>query len=132
MPTAIRPRRSVLYVPGDKPRAMEKARSLDVDGIIFDLEDAVAAENKGAARQAIAEAIGAGSYGHRELILRVSALDCDEDFALAHALAIDGVLLPKVDSPGTVHSAAFRSCTRSRGGDRRGIGSAGGVRSRDQ
>jgi citrate lyase subunit beta / citryl-CoA lyase len=109
MPATIRPRRSILYVPGDKPRALEKARSLDADGIIFDLEDAVAPENKDAARQAIAEAVGSGGYGHRELILRVSALDCEEDFALAHALEIDGVLLPKVDSPATVHAGAQRT-----------------------
>ena len=109
MPTAIRPRRSVLYVPGDKPRALEKARSLDVDGIIFDLEDAVSPENKASARETIAEAVKAGGYGHRELILRVSALDCAQDFVLAHALEIHGVLLPKVDSPAMVHSAAQRT-----------------------
>jgi citrate lyase subunit beta/citryl-CoA lyase len=109
MPTTIRPRRSVLYVPGDKPRALDKARSLDVDGIIFDLEDAVSPENKASARETIAEAVKAGGYGHRELILRVSALDCEEDFVLAHALEIDGVLLPKVDSPAMVHSAAQRT-----------------------
>lgn len=109
MASPIRPRRSVLYVPGDKPRAMEKARSLDVDGIIFDLEDAVSPENKVAARQAIAEAVGAGGYGHRELILRVSNLDCAEDFALAESLAVDGVLLPKVETPETVRTAAERA-----------------------
>lgn len=109
MPAQIRPRRSVLYVPGDKPRALEKARSLDVDGIIFDLEDAVAPENKHAARAAIAEAVRAGGYGHRELILRVGSLDAAEDFALANALELDGLLLPKVDHPDTVLAAAGRT-----------------------
>jgi citrate lyase subunit beta/citryl-CoA lyase len=96
-------------VPGDKPRALEKARSLDADGIIFDLEDAVSPENKAAARDGIAQALRAGGYGHRELILRVSSLDCAEDFQLADALGLDGVLLPKVDSPGTVLAAAGRT-----------------------
>ena len=109
MPLPIRPRRSMLYVPGDKPRAQEKARGLDVDGIIFDLEDAVSPENKAGAREAIAAAVRAGGYGHRELILRVSGLDSAEDFALADALDLDGVLLPKVDSPTTVLTAASRT-----------------------
>src|SRR5262245_25467926 len=106
MSLPIRPRRSVLYVPGDKPRAQEKARSLDVDAIIFDLEDAVSPENKASARDAVAEAVRAGGYGHRELILRVSSLDAVDDFALADALDIHGVLLPKVDSPEAVRGAA--------------------------
>jgi len=109
MPTPIRPRRSVLYVPGDKPRAQEKARTLDVDAIIFDLEDAVSPENKATARSSIAEAVRAGGYGHRELILRVSALDAAEDFALAEALDIHGVLLPKVERAETVLAAAERT-----------------------
>jgi citrate lyase subunit beta/citryl-CoA lyase len=109
MTSRIRPRRSVLYVPGDKPRALEKARDLPVDGIIFDLEDAVAPESKAVARENIAAAVRAGGYGHRELILRVSALDCHEDFELAHALDFDGLLVPKVEGPGDVHAAAQRT-----------------------
>lgn len=104
-----RPRRSFLYVPGDKPRALDKVRTLPADGIILDLEDAVSPENKAAARAAIAAAVGAGGYGQRELILRVSSLDAAEDFALAGALPLDGVLLPKVERPDTVIEAARRT-----------------------
>lgn len=108
MPNHIRPRRSMLYVPGDKPRALEKARSLPCDGVILDLEDAVAPEAKAAARQTIAEAVAAG-YGRRELILRVSAVDCAEDYALANTLPLDGVLIPKVDSPSMVRAAGAQT-----------------------
>lgn len=96
----IRPRRSMLYVPGDKPRALDKARALPCDGIIFDLEDAVAPEAKAAARQAIADAVTAGGYGRRELILRVNGIGSDwlaDDCALAAALPVHGVLVPKVE-----------------------------------
>lgn len=108
MPLTIRPRRSVLYVPGDKPRALDKARTLPCDGIIFDLEDAVAPDAKDSARRCIAEALQ-GSYGGRELILRVSAAESDEDFALAETLPIHGVLLPKVEEVVSVHAAAART-----------------------
>jgi citrate lyase subunit beta/citryl-CoA lyase len=108
MTQPIRPRRSMLYVPGDKPRALEKARTLACDAIIFDLEDAVAPENKPRAREAIAEAVR-GGYGTRELILRVSAPDNADDLALAAALPIHGVLLPKVEAPATVTTVA-RAC----------------------
>lgn len=99
----------MLYIPGDKARALEKARSLPTDGIILDLEDAVAPENKRAARDTIARAIRGGGYGGRELILRVNATDAADDFALADALSLDGVLLPKVETPETVHAAAART-----------------------
>jgi len=110
MTSPIRPRRSMLYIPGDKARALEKARGLDADALIIDLEDAVAPENKALARETIAGAVKAGGYGHRELILRVGGLDVAEDFALAEALDLDGVLLPKVETPEMVHTAA--ACTR--------------------
>lgn len=99
----------MLYVPGDKPRAIDKARTLPCDGIILDLEDAVAPEAKAGARQMIAEAVQAGGFGHRELILRVSAGDCAEDFLLASQLPLDGVLLPKVEDAETVRQAATAS-----------------------
>lgn len=105
MPKHIRPRRSMLYVPGDKPRALEKARTLPCDGIILDLEDAVAPEAKATARQVIAEAVRAGGYGRRELILRVNGIASDwlaDDCALAAALPVDGVLIPKVEDDGAV------------------------------
>ena len=105
----IRPRRSMLYIPGDKARALEKARGLPADAIILDLEDAVSPENKALARDVIAAAIAQGGYGERELILRVSAAGCAEDFALAERLAIHGVLLPKVEAPATVCEAAGRT-----------------------
>src|SRR5687768_13374624 len=108
MPNHIRPRRSMLYVPGDKPRALEKARTLPCDGLILDLEDAVAAEANAAARQTIAAAVAAG-YGGREVILPVTAADRAEDFALADALEIGGVLLPKVESAEAVRAAAART-----------------------
>lgn len=95
----------MLYVPGDKPRALEKARTLPVDGVILDLEDAVAPEAKDAARAAIAAAL-ATDWGSRERILRVSAADCTADFALAAQLPLDGVLIPKVESPDTVRAVA--------------------------
>lgn len=99
----------MLYVPGDKPRALDKARSLPVDGIILDLEDSVSPENKARARETIAEAVRAGGYGRRELILRVGGLDTAEDFALADSLPLDGVLLPKVEAVETVRTAAART-----------------------
>lgn len=95
----------MLYVPGDKPRALEKARTLPVDGVILDLEDAVAPEAKEAARAGIAAALANG-WGDRERILRVSAADCAADFALAERLPLDGVLIPKVESPDTVRAVA--------------------------
>lgn len=101
MPATIRPRRSVLFMPGSNPRALEKARILSADGLIFDLEDAVAPEAKETARAAVAAAVTAGGYGPRELILRVNALDTvwgHADLAVAATLHIDAVLLPKVEN----------------------------------
>jgi len=101
MSPPFRPRRSVLFVPGSNPRALEKARSLAVDGLIFDLEDAVAPEAKDAARAAAAAAAIAGGYAPRELIVRVNPLDTPwghADIAAAATLPIDAVLLPKVEN----------------------------------
>lgn len=97
-----RPYRSVLYIPGSKPRALEKARSLPVDAIIFDLEDAVAADEKTAARDTLAEALGAGGYGARVKIVRMNGLDTqwgEEDARAIATMAPDAVLMPKVDGP---------------------------------
>ena len=71
----IRPRRSVLYMPGSNARAIEKARTLPVDGVILDLEDAVAPEAKEQARQQVVEAVKAGGFGGREVFIRVNGLD---------------------------------------------------------
>ena len=109
MPTESRPRRSMLYMPGSNPRALEKARGLAADALIFDLEDAVAPDAKEAARSVIAEAVAAGGYGKRELILRTNGLDTawgHGDVASAAKMPIHGVLLPKVESAATVRQAA--------------------------
>ena len=101
MPTVFRPRRSVLYMPGSNPRALERARALPADGLIIDFEDAVAAEAKEGARTIVAAALSAGGYGSRELVLRVNPLDSPwghADLAAAATLPIDAVLLPKVES----------------------------------
>src|SRR5205823_9917106 len=101
MPAVFRPRRSLLFMPGSNPRALEKARSLPADGLIIDLEDAVAAEAKEEARAIVAAALAKGSYGGRELVLRVNPLETPwgpADLAAAATLPIDAVLLPKVES----------------------------------
>ena len=101
MPAPIRPRRSVLYLPGSNPRALEKARVLPADGLIFDLEDAVAPDTKETARAAVGAALTAGGYAPRELILRVNPLDTawgHADLAVAATLPIDAVLLPKIEN----------------------------------
>lgn len=101
MATVLRPRRSLLYMPGSNPRALEKARSLPADGLIIDLEDAVAPDAKESARSIVAAALAKGGYGGRELVLRVNPLDTvwgHSDLATAATMPIDAVLLPKVES----------------------------------
>jgi citrate lyase subunit beta / citryl-CoA lyase len=105
----FRPRRSVLFVPGDNPRALAKARDLPADAVIFDLEDAVAPAAKEAARALAAEALRAGGYSGRELIVRINALDGpwgEAHLAVAAGLPIDALLLPKVESAAQVARAA--------------------------
>lgn len=97
----LRPRRSVLYMPGANERAMEKAKSLDCDAIIFDLEDAVSVQAKEDARASVCAMIAAGGYGYRELVVRVNGLDTRwgaADVAAVAQLPIDGLLFPKVES----------------------------------
>jgi citrate lyase subunit beta/citryl-CoA lyase len=101
MDASSRPRRSVLFLPGSNPRALEKARTLAADGLIFDLEDAVAPAIKDAARAGVAAALAIGGYAPRELILRVNPLDTPwghADLATAATMPIDAVLLPKVEN----------------------------------
>ena len=101
MPANIRPRRSVLYMPGSNARALDKGRSLPADGLILDLEDAVAPDAKVNARDQIGAAVKAGGYGRRELIIRVNALDGpwgEADVAMAAESDADAILLPKVES----------------------------------
>ena len=107
----FRPRRSVLYMPGSNARAIEKARSLPVDGVILDLEDAVAPDAKAQARQQVADAVKAGGFGAREVFIRVNGIDtpwhADDLNAAAHA-APDGILVPKVGTVETLERVGQR------------------------
>ena len=106
-----RPRRSMLYMPGSNARALEKARTLAADALIFDLEDAVAPDAKAQARDQVMATLAAGGYGGRELLVRVNGLDTDwgaEDLAAVATGGADGVLLPKVDSAAMVQDAEAR------------------------
>jgi citrate lyase subunit beta / citryl-CoA lyase len=97
----IRPRRSLLFMPGSNARALEKARNLPADGIILDLEDSVAPDAKAVARGQIAQAIAAGGFGKREVLIRVNTLDSPwwiDDIAMAGKARPDGILVPKVSS----------------------------------
>jgi citrate lyase subunit beta/citryl-CoA lyase len=99
--TAYRPRRSVLYMPGSNERALEKAKTLPVDGLILDLEDAVAPDQKAVARENACAAARSGEYGQREVTIRVNASGTqwhDDDLAAACAAGPDGIVVPKVDS----------------------------------
>ena len=103
MTLSHRPLRSALYIPGSKPRALEKARNLPADSIIFDLEDAVSAESKCEARATLRAALGQGGYGARLKIVRINALDTpwgEADLQALDGLDLDAVLLPKVNSAG--------------------------------
>ena len=106
--TAIRPRRSALYLPGSNARALEKAKSLPCDVLLLDCEDAVAPENKELARDQIAGALRAGGYGRRELVVRTNSLDTPwgvADLRAAAAAGADAVLLPKVEDVSMVQRA---------------------------
>ena len=99
MTVTIRPRRSVLYMPGSNARAIEKARTLPVDGVILDLEDAIAPDAKVEARAQVAEAVKAGGFGAREVFVRVNGIDTPwhaDDMAAAARAAPDAILVPKV------------------------------------
>jgi citrate lyase subunit beta/citryl-CoA lyase len=101
MTTDFRPRRSVLYMPSSNERALEKAKTIPCDAIIFDLEDAVAPDAKSGAREAACAAVKSGEYGRRELIIRVNGIGTawhDADIAAASAAGPDVVLVPKVNS----------------------------------
>ncbi|TCP39954.1 HpcH/HpaI aldolase/citrate lyase family protein [Rhodovulum marinum] len=109
MSTRARPFRSVLYIPASKARALEKAKTLPVDAIIFDLEDAVAAEEKRAARSTLAEALAEGGYGARYRIVRINGLDTEwgaDDLNAIRGAAMDAVLLPKVETTAQLDALA--------------------------
>ncbi len=105
----IRPRRSVLYMPAANERALEKAKSIPADGIIFDLEDAVAPDAKPLARAQAVAAVGSGEYGTRELTIRCNGLDTEwgaDDIAAAGAAGPAAVVIPKVDTVEQVDAVA--------------------------
>lgn len=96
-----RPRRSMLYVPSSTPRYLEKARGLQVDSVIFDLEDAVLPERKAEARANLLAALEKGDYGCRERVVRVNGLATpwgQDDLAAVARADIDAVLFPKIES----------------------------------
>ena len=100
--STARPLRSTLYIPASKPRALEKARGLPVDAIIFDLEDAVSVEEKETARDTLSDALAAGGYGARMKIIRINGFDTTwgvDDAKAASQMGADAILLPKVSSP---------------------------------
>jgi (3S)-malyl-CoA thioesterase len=107
MTTQMRPFRSVLYIPGSKDRALDKARSLPVDAIIFDLEDAVSPESKIEARGTLKAALDQGGYGNRYKIIRINGLDTEwgaEDIAALRDAPADAILVPKVNSAADIDS----------------------------
>ncbi|KIC28161.1 HpcH/HpaI aldolase/citrate lyase family protein [Leisingera sp. ANG-S5] len=102
MDPRTRPYRSVLYIPGSNARALEKAKTLPVDAVIFDLEDAVSADEKTNARETLAQALKGGGYGARMKIVRINGLDTEwgrGDAAAAARMNPDAILLPKVNAP---------------------------------
>ena len=109
--SAIRPRRSVLYMPGSNPRALAKGKELPADALILDLEDAVAPDAKEAGREALKTALGEKqAYGHRELVVRVNGLDTPwghADLVTLATAGADAILLPKVESADMVRRVAF-------------------------
>jgi citrate lyase subunit beta / citryl-CoA lyase len=105
---SIRPRRSVLYMPGSNARALEKAKTLAADCLILDLEDAVAPDAKEIAREQVIAAVKGGGYGSRELIIRINGLATPwgaGDLKAAASAGAHGILLPKVQSEGDLEAA---------------------------
>lgn len=116
--TTIRPRRSVLYMPGSNARALEKAKTLPADAIILDLEDAVAPDMKEAARAQVCEAVTSGAYGSRELIIRINALSTewgDADLDAAIEAGPDAILVPKPNSSIDIDLVSSRIHAAGRG-----------------
>jgi citrate lyase subunit beta/citryl-CoA lyase len=98
----IRPRRSVLFMPGSNARALDKAKNLPADGIILDIEDSVAPDAKTLAREQIEKAVTAKEFGKRELIIRINNLESPwwrDDLAMASKAVPDGILVPKIANP---------------------------------
>lgn len=111
-----RPRRSALYMPGANDKALEKAKTLPTDAIIFDTEDSVAPDMKAGARDKVGEAVASGAYGRRELTIRVNSIETEwheADVRSASAAGPDGIVVPKIDSAADV--AAVESLIESAG-----------------
>jgi citrate lyase subunit beta / citryl-CoA lyase len=107
----IRPRRSLLFMPGSNARAMEKARNLPADCLILDLEDSVAPDAKANARAQIAAAIAAKGFGKREIWIRTNSLDTPwwtDDAAMAGQAKPDGILVPKISTVDDLNVIAAR------------------------
>ncbi|MDP6390825.1 MAG: CoA ester lyase [Alphaproteobacteria bacterium] len=105
MTAPVRPRRSVLYMPGSNARALAKARTLPADALILDLEDAVAPAAKDEAREQIVAALAEGGYGGREVVVRINGLETEwggADMAAIAKTAADAILIPKVEGKATV------------------------------
>ena len=103
----LRPRRSVLYMPAANERALEKAKAIPADALIFDLEDAVAPDAKAEARERACAMFAAGGYGNREITIRANGIGTawhDDDLAAIAAAGPDGVVVPKVNSAADVHA----------------------------
>ncbi len=101
----LRPRRSVLYMPGANERALEKAKGISADALIFDLEDAVSPDAKPEARARVCAAASTGGYGLREVAIRVNGLDTEwgaDDLVAAATSGAAAVLVPKIDGPADI------------------------------
>lgn len=99
MAASFRPRRSVLFLPGSNQKALSMAETIPADVLVFDLEDAVAPENKEAARRMTADAVADRDYRGKELIIRINGLDTKwaaGDIAAATPATPHGILVPKV------------------------------------
>jgi len=119
-----RPRRSVVYMPGSNARALEKARTLPADAVILDLEDSVAPDAKATARKQVVEAVTAGGFGAREVIVRVNGLDSPwhvDDITAAARAAPDAILVPKMSTPSRLNRSAS-GCSICRPTTARGYG----------
>ena len=100
-----RPLRSVLYMPASNRRAIAKARALDADALILDLEDAVAPETKGTARDVLIDELAAGGFGHRRMIARINAIASpwgEADLAALATASIEAILVPKIENAGQI------------------------------
>jgi len=106
-PVPARPRRSFLYMPADKAKVLEKAKTLPADALMFDLEDAVSPENKPTARTMACKAVREGGYGAREIVIRMNGLNTEwghDDLKAIVAAAPDGILAPKVETAADIHA----------------------------